>query len=192
MNKFFYYAFLLVFLSCNSTQSQEAKETILVPSEQVYPVRVVKADSPAVTDSSMNDTESSYLEETATYYIVIGDTRGSYGELRDKMFSMHGSFKIPIDTMGRSYDESKNLIALPENDEDDLFAVDYYPRRFPSATLSLEYLGLYQRKATEKTMALVTGIYENKSSADSAVSIFKQIEPKAFVVKTNMYIGCIH
>ncbi|WP_162056496.1 hypothetical protein [Pontibacter pamirensis] len=192
MNRFFQFAFLLVFLSCNSTQSQEAKEINLVTAEQAHPVGVAKADYSKAVDSSMSDTGSSYLEETATYYIVIADTSGSYKELREEMLSMHGSFKIPIDTMGRSYNESKNLIALPEDDEDEVFAGDYCPRRFPSTALSLEYLGLYQEKAAEKTMALVAGIYENKSSADSAVSVFRQIEQKAFVVRTDMYIGCIH
>ncbi|MBA9076623.1 hypothetical protein [Rufibacter quisquiliarum] len=58
--------------------------------------------------------------------------------------------------------------------------------------LSLEYLNLYQDKTQKKTMALVSGIYEKKASADSALAVLKQAAAKAFVVKTEMYIGCIH
>ena len=189
MNRLYQYTFLFVLASCDSTQTQES---VLVASVQPYPVGVARADAPISTDSSMSDMENSYVEETATYYVVIADTSGSYQKLYGQMLSLHGSSRIPIDTMGRSYDKSKNLIALPGDDEDDVFAGDYYPRRFPSAALSLEYLGLYQEKAAERAMALVAGIYEQQSDADRAVSAIRQLNKKAFVVKSDMYIGCIH
>jgi hypothetical protein len=81
---------------------------------------------------------------------------------------------------------------LPDNDEDEMYAGDYFPRRFPSHSLSLEYLALYYREAGEKTIALVTGIYETEKSADSSVAILQSIEKNVFKIKTNIYVGCLH
>jgi len=86
--------------------------------------------------------------------------------------------------MGRFYNKKKNLIALPDNDEDEIYAGDYFPRRFPSDNLSLEYLNFYQRQAAEKTIALVTGIYETEKSADSALTVLHKPEKKVFKIKS--------
>jgi len=127
-----------------------------------------------------------------SYIEVVADTNVNYYTLHQKMFGLSEQLAIPIDTLGRTFDSSKNLIALPENDEDELFAGDYYPRRFPSTTLSLEYLNLYEPTAGEKTVALVTGIFETQASADSALAMLKTAERNSFTVKANMYTGCIH
>jgi hypothetical protein len=128
----------------------------------------------------------------ATYFIVVADTNLDYSVLYDKMFMISKKLNITIDTMGRSYSEAKNLIALPENDEDDIYAGDYYPRRYPSGFLSLEYLNFYNTKAKEKTIALVSGIYQNEMSADSALAIINKIEKNSFKIKAEVYVGCMH
>ncbi|MHC2992899.1 hypothetical protein OB13_15415 [Pontibacter sp. HJ8] len=190
MSKTLQWLLFLILVSC-TTPSHEREKMNADPEESAMPVAAsaVSSTTPMLCTSEM---ESSYGEETATFYIVIADTGSSYQQLHSKMFAMNGVFKIPIDTMGRSYDAAKDLIALPEDDEDEVFAGDYYPRRFPSQTLSLEYLSLYQQKATEKTMALVAGIYESRNTADSALTVLEQFDKKAFMVETDMYIGCIH
>ncbi|WP_262490545.1 hypothetical protein [Hymenobacter sp. CRA2] len=38
---------------------------------------------------------------------------------------------LASDTLGRFFDEQKNLIRLPDDDEDELYAGDYFPRRCP-------------------------------------------------------------
>jgi hypothetical protein len=58
--------------------------------------------------------------------------------------------------------------------------------------MSLEYLVLYQNNASEKMIALISGIYETQHSADSALAIIKSEEPKALTIKTDMYMGCMH
>jgi hypothetical protein len=81
---------------------------------------------------------------------------------------------------------------LADNDEDEIYRGDYYPRRFPSDNLSLEYLTLYKPVSGDKTIAFVTGIYETKHSADSARQSIINIQPKTFVLKSEIYTGCIH
>ncbi|MBK6338753.1 MAG: hypothetical protein IPF63_03905 [Bacteroidetes bacterium] len=146
---------------------------------------------------SVVSTDNNQLEDTtdynnATYFVVVADTSLDYSTLHKKMFDLNSKLKIPIDTMGRFYNKTKNLIALPDNDEDEIYAGDYFPRRFPSHNLSLEYLNFYQRQAGEKTIALVTGIYETEKSADSALTVLHKTEKKVFKIKADIYVGCMH
>jgi 3'-phosphoadenosine 5'-phosphosulfate sulfotransferase (PAPS reductase)/FAD synthetase len=130
--------------------------------------------------------------DNATFFVVVADTSLDYSMLHKKMFDLNSKLKIPIDTMGRFYNETKNLIALPDDDEDEMYAGDYFPRRFPSDNLSLEYLDFYQRQAGEKTIALVTGIYETEKGADSAMAVLRTTEEKVFKIKADIYVGCMH
>ncbi len=176
------YLFLAVFLSACGTAPSERKEAV---SDTTHNQQT--ADSTYSSDST-GLAES----DNATYFIVIADTGRDYTTLRQKMSTINSQLHIPVDTMGRYYNETKDLIALPDNDEDEIYAGDYFPRRFPSEHLSLEYLSFYQKEAGNKTIALVTGIYETESSADSALSLLQKVESSAFKIKSDIYIGCMH
>jgi hypothetical protein len=155
----------------------------------------VKSDTTTTVRSQSpedDDTSDSAGHDIATYYVVVADTNLDYNFLHKEMLDLDGQFKIPIDSMGRFYNKAKNLIALPDNDDDEIYAGDYYPRRYPSENLSLEYLDFYQRPAGKKTIALVTGIYETEKSADSALRVLQQTERKVFKIKSEIYIGCMH
>lgn len=131
-------------------------------------------------------------EMTATYFVVVADTGRDYGLLHHKMLDLNKRLHISIDTLNRSYNPAKELIALPDNDADEIYAGDYFPRRFPGHFLSLEYLDFYQLAAGDKTMALVTGIYETKKSADSVLTLVQKAAKKAFTLKADIYVGCMH
>lgn len=133
-------------------------------------------------------------EQYMNAYIVISDTSQNYAELRQKMFALNGKLKAKIDTMGRGFSKDKNLICLPENSEDEIYAGYYLPRRYPSETLSLEYLNYYthEKKPTEGPIALVTIITDNKEKADQKLAEVKKYSDKAFIVKSQIYIGCLH
>lgn len=171
---------LLIWCSCNS--STQTKTTTLTSDS----LPIEKNDSYVATS---NHDE---LTETAIFYIVVNDTGLDYYQLRKQLFEIHDKNGQEIDTLGRYYNPSKKLIVLPDTDDDELYRGDYYPRRFPSKSLSLEYLTLYTPDALDKTIALVSGIYDNKLQADSAKNAFLTYQPKTFVVQANMYVGCLH
>ena len=127
-------------------------------------------------------------------YIVVSDTSQNYFELREKMFDLNQKLKAEIDTIGREFDKTKNLICLPENDEDEIYAGDYFPRRFPSETLSLEYLSYYLngKKPTEGTIALVVIITDNQEKAKKKLAEVKEYSNRAFIVNSTIYMGCMH
>jgi len=175
----------LIAFSCAREDKKEAPlQANATVSEGQLPT-----DTTAVTESEPpTDSSGDYQ----TMYVLVADTSAVYYPLHEKMFALHTSLKQEIDTMGRYYDRKLDKIILPEDDEDDIYAGDYYPRRYPSSSLSLEYLEMYSDKTNPKTIALVTGIYESEKSADSAFALLKEKAPKAFRLKAEIYVGCMH
>jgi hypothetical protein len=108
------------------------------------------------------------------------------------MYDIAALNKLVVDTMGRYYNMEKNLICLPDDSEDEIYAGSYFPRRFPSTHLSIEYLTVYKNNALEKTLALIGGIYETMGQAQSMAAKLKKNSPKVFVVRANIFIGCMH
>ncbi|MFM2000322.1 MAG: hypothetical protein RL204_2269 [Bacteroidota bacterium] len=167
---------------------------MVVPTDTAL---ITNDTSTSVVDSLELEGESESAVDTidydyATYFLVVADTSKDYFLLRKKMMNIHSKMNWPIDTMGRYFNKKKNEIVLPDDDEDELYAGSYFPRRFPTSDLSLEYLDFYQEKAGERTMALVAGIYETEQSADSALTIVRVFDKKAYKLKSEIFIGCMH
>jgi hypothetical protein len=185
MKIYFYILTIVLLTACGTTLTD--KNAVEVQSIKID--TTLHIQDTALTDSIIIEDTTDF--ENATYFVLVADTSLNYSVLHKKMFYLNRKLNIPIDTMGRYYNKTKNLIALPDDDEDDLYAGDYFPRRFPSDNLSLEYLDFYQRKATEKTIALVAGIYETEKSADSALTVLRKKEQKAFKIKADIFVGCL-
>lgn len=177
--------------ACKSKPAKTSQDTSKVKTVKVLPASYKENNkiTPANTDSAdLADQLNAY----ADYYVVIADTGNNYYSLRDKMFDISHTTGITIDTLDRFYNPKKDLIQLPDNyPEDDIYQGDYFPRRYPSQNLSLEYLDWYKDGAKAKTIALIRGIYENKTSADSALKVLESIQT-AFVIKSHIYVGCMH
>lgn len=160
---------------------------------QASPVATFKTDS-VTAFRSMDETNQadSAEDDYEQFLILIADTGKNYHLLDEQMYAISKRLQIPVDTLNRSYNAKKNLIALAEDDEDEQYAGDYAPRRFPSDYLSIEYLLVYRPDAGEKTMALVSGIYESRIQADSALRKLSSVHPGAFLLEANVFVGCIH
>ena len=94
--------------------------------------------------------------------------------------------------MNRYYNKRSGKLILSETDEDELYRGEYFPRRYPSATLSIEYLNAYFPEAPENVFVMVAGIYGNKSEANAAVKRWKSTFPKIRTQPAQVYIGCMH
>ncbi|MVO09124.1 hypothetical protein GOQ30_08115 [Flavobacterium sp. TP390] len=190
MKTYFIFLLLLLFYACN-----EKKENVVETQEIVSDSILKKQDSLEELKFTVEETPTDTLSEFSeieTFYVVVVDTSLNYAMLHQKMFDVHHKLTIPIDTMGRYYNPTKDLITLPEDDEDELYAGDYFPRRFPSETLSLEYLSIYKNNTNEKTIAVVSGIFEQEKKADSSLKEIQKVFPKTFKLKTEMFVGCLH
>ncbi|MEI8278171.1 MAG: hypothetical protein WCG87_00325 [Bacteroidota bacterium] len=143
------------------------------------------------TDSSQNaiaDTENDF----ADYYVAIVDKGYDYYALDRLMYSIGNALHMKVDTLGRYYNAIKKEIVLPENDEDEMYRGEYYPRRDGDDFLSIERTTLYDSTEKEGNMCLVAGLFTNKQSADSVLQAIKPISGNGYVVKASIYMGCLH
>lgn len=167
---------LLLFTSCgsNDTAHKQAPTTDSV-----------------ITDSSANSADYSDSEYD-TVYVVVLDTNQNYYILQEKMYPLAATLGLVIDTMNRYYDLEKDRIVLNENDEDEMYRGEYFPRRTESATISLEYYSLYDTAASEGNIALIAGLFYEQPGADSLLAIVRKVVPASFLKPARMYMGCIH
>lgn len=131
-------------------------------------------------------------DESATYYVVIADTSQSYAAVHQTLTDFQQASGLEIDSMGRYYNAGTGKLILPEDDEDEIYRGDYFPRRFPSTTLSIEYLAMYRPQSSETAFACVVGIYEKAADAKKVVRKWKSRFPKIYSQKADIYIGCMH
>ena len=142
-------------------------------------------------DSTVKIVEDEFLA-FQTYYIVCLDSSKNYRFLDKSMYFNAKTYDVTIDTAERSYNTKKDLIALADDAEDEIYAGEYYPRRFPSKHLSLEYLYIYDENINTQTIGLIAAICNERNKADSILTIFKPINPNSFVLKGKVYVGCMH
>jgi hypothetical protein len=188
MTRHIYIVLTVLLTACGTTSADKNEVNVTTKIDTTTSLQTTVTND----DGVVEDTTEYGNADNATYFVVVADTSQDYSALQKKMFDLNSKLQIPIDTMGRFYNKTKNLIALPDNDEDEVYAGDYFPRRFPSDNLSLEYLDFYQRRAGKKTIALVTGIYETENSADSALTVLHKTEKRVFKIKADIYVGCMH
>ena len=174
----------------NDTHRQKPNVVIESASKQTAPKQVNKENSVSVPKPPPNQEE--WAEEDDQYeelFVVFADTGQDYFALKRKMTDLSSLLVKEIDTMGRYYDRSKDRITLPEDDEDEIYAGDYFMRRFPSDDLSIEYLVAYYKPSGKNTMALMVGIYDDENVADSVCKLVKYTSKRAFSTKAEIYHG---
>lgn len=169
----------LFFVACG-TEASKKEAAVSVDSSSLM--------NDVISDTGLDDMPTEY----ENYYIVVADTSKDYQNLQSSMYELADKALYEIDTMNRYYDSEKDLICLPENDEDEMYRGDYFPRRSPSPTLSLEYMNFYKPSAGEKTIALVAGIYESESGANERLAEVKKVIKNAFVMRSEVFVGCMH
>jgi hypothetical protein len=186
--RIFYFTFFASsIIACGE---KPAAVAIVAPTKADYIIvdEPVHPDLDSIGTGEVLNEFSDYLD----LYVLVADTGTSYYNLRSIMISSAEKLEQEVDTMGREFNSEKNLIALPIDAEDEMWAGDYYPRRFASNFLSLEYLDYYEVNAGDSTIVIVSGIYDMEASADSALAKLKTVLPSARLIKTKLYQGCMH
>lgn len=175
----------LALAGCNN------KPAVVQTTHSADSVSLTPADTAYIPES---DTFST-LDEYADMYLVVVDTGSNYWQLEHTMFTLNSKLGLKIDTMGRYYNAGKNDVVLPDDDEDDIYAGSYFPRRYGDDFLSIENISYYRpglQTGAANTFLLISGLYDNPSSADSMAGIIKPYQPTVFVMKSKIYMGCMH
>ena len=183
----------LVFIGgCNDGKSTSTATTRTDSVATDTTRRAINTDTAKMPGAPITDTNEN-SEAYATYYIIVLDTGIQYYPLMRKMYAIAAALHCPVDTMNRHYDKKADDIVVADDDEDEMYRGEYYPRRETgSFLLSLEYNSTYIRDTKDKTIAIVAGISETTKDADSLLHVFKAHAPQAFVEKGSVYAGCMH
>jgi hypothetical protein len=138
---------------------------------------------------SMSDGDHDEMQEV---WVLVGDTSSNYFELDAEMYLWSGQLNWGIDTMERYYNREKKALVVSDKSEDEIYRGEYFPRRFGTETLSIEYLNTYTKFTTANTFALVFGIFESEDEAKKALNKSIKVSQRAFVLPSNLYMGCMH
>ena len=180
-------------MSCETSSTININEvTNQLPKTTSEEIDMLKDNGISMSDTISLDNRLNNSTEDQPYFLVIIDTNTNYWKLNKKMYDLFSIVDLTIDTLGRFYNAEKNLISLPEDDEDEVYAGEYIPRRFESTYLSLEYLNFYNPNSNKETITLIGGMYEDKKSADSLLTIINTVKQEAFLMKVNLFVGCMH
>lgn len=142
--------------------------------------------------------DSEQIEDYSTVqkvYVVIADTSQNYYELNSLMYELEKKLNLKVDTLGKTFNEKKNMICLPDEDEYQMYAGDYFPRRHSSDFLSLEYFDYYREanlRLEDKTIALVVLISSDETMAQKKLNKIKKNAKNAFIYEGKINIGCMN
>lgn len=185
--------FLCLLAFCSIAQSTN-KNAVVDTNKNKFGVDYTKMNS---VDTAVVQTDSTMAYQI--FYVVVADTSKNYFLLKNKMIALSKTMHVKIDMLYRTFNKKRNLICLPENAEDKIYAGQYFPRRYGNDFLSLEYIDYYTGASTfsfdtgtNRTIGLIVGLYSEKAVADSMVSILQHKSEKAFTIQANIYIGCMH
>lgn len=183
-------------------QTEEKRTVEILNKKQVVETYTIEDTiEPIITDidsiSTENETQKTEDEAIddfnfSSMYIVALDTSRNYAQLLRMMNEAKEKFNLKIDSLGRYYNAKKDLICLPDDAEDELYQGEYFPRRYPSEHLSIEYYEFFHPETSNKNMVLLAGIYDDKEDADSLFTLLKSEFPTAFTHISKIYIGCMH
>ena len=176
--------FLLLLIIASCGQPAPANES----PQQLKPL----ADTVVLTKDTVPD-ETSEEDLWEECYLVAADTGTDYYALRGMLEEIRELTGQGIDTFGRYYNAEKDSLILPEDDEDEMWAGAYFPRREMTPAGSIEYLDAYRRRDTSTRMLVaVAGLFADKSGADSTLALIRKKYQGAWVMKTELYMGCMH
>jgi hypothetical protein len=101
---------------------------------------------------------------------------------------------IPYDTRGMVFDDERGLI-WPDNDEDDIWAGQYAPRRddtagCPSGCVTVERSSAYTN--FEPGLYIVVAGIVDREEARERLTMARRYAPYAYVKQTVLYMGCMH
>lgn len=195
-NYLFLFSVLFV-LACNDNPVTNPEQKLSDSAGMIS--ESVPVDSLLTTENTIeNNIEADSMEavdanpDIETLYVLIADTGKNYAILNSQMYAIAKQTQWQVDTLGRYFNTKKNKIVLREDDSDELYAGEYFPRRFPSTTLSMEYMDTYTPGANEAMMGIVAGIFEKQADGEKALQTIKAFCTNARLVKADIYVGCIH
>lgn len=149
-----------------------------------------KTDSVQVVVDQMID------ESTVTRFVVLGGVSIDFDylhKLSKKIGKVTGENYY---SNGLVYDKKRGMI-VPDTSSDEIYAGNYFPRRYAEEGISIEMLWYYTTPqgsfgSSDKRMVIITGIFATKTEAEANLKKVKKVNSNAYINKVNIYMGCMH
>ena len=127
---------------------------------------------------------------TVEMYIVVLSQSDDYAGLVKRAKGISSDTGIKYDGEGMVYDPKRGLI-IPDDSDDDMWAGSYYPRRYDSRFISIEYSKYYLDKPKGKYA--IIGFMDMKArEAKRMHQWFQKYVPDAVYSHKPFWQGCIH
>jgi len=159
------------------------------------------------TAAQDSQTDGEYVAENQyeLNYVVAVAEGYDYDSLRKVALETSELLNFKFDTLDRYFNKTRKKIVLPDNYEDDMWAGEYYFRRFRDSVVSIEMRSAYIDTLTQKNekamtkfysdtlkMFVFANMYNTKKQADSLSKILKPKFKQTTVIPTEIYMGCMH
>jgi hypothetical protein len=136
--------------------------------------------------------------EVRDKYLVILCAEREFGSAKREAERISMLSGVQFSMNGRVWDSRRGLI-LPDECGDPIYCGEYLPRRYNELHLmptnppyiSVEKSEAYPRLQKGYYIAL-GAICDSNEEAERELLKFKPFAPKAYVAKTEIYMGCIH
>jgi hypothetical protein len=137
--------------------------------------------------------------EVLDKYLVILCAEREFDFVKHEAEKVSIASGVQFSMNGRVWDSNRGLI-VPDNCEDPMYCGEYLPRRYngldlttanPAGYISVEKSEAYPNVQKGYYIALAA-ICDSHEDAEKELLKFTPFAPKAYVAKTQIYMGCIH
>jgi hypothetical protein len=149
------------------------------------------------TDAEEGETE--VPSEVRDKYLVILCAEREFSSAKQEGERVSLLSGVQFSMRGHVWDSNRGLI-LPDDCEDPIYCGEYALRRYnqldltttnPAGYISIEKSEAYPHLQKDYYMALAA-ICDSHEDAEKELLKFKPFAPKAYVAKTQIYMGCMH
>jgi hypothetical protein len=148
--------------------------------------------------NSLNEIDAFVRSQTYDKYLIILCAEREFSTSKQEAERVSGLAGVPFSMNGRVWDPNRGLI-LPDVCDDPSYCGEYLPRRYNELHLTDNSVGYISVEKSEAYPGLPNGNYiavaailSSNDEAEKELLKFKPFAPKAYVAKTEIYMGCIH
>lgn len=142
-------------------------------------------------------------DETQLYHIVCVEEGDNYRSLRETGLKVSKFLGFKFDSLERYYDKRKKRVVLPKDHPDEIYAGEYFFRRYNDDFVSIEMRNAYPDPSLKDDgnsffysdttkMFVFAAMYCEKKEADKLANTLKKQFKNTIVISSNIYMGCMH
>lgn len=180
------------------------EQTVAVTSTfDTVAIESVLTDTVTKKDTIVDGGDDQSGNEMQLYHIVCVEESDDYAALHATGLKVSKFLGFKFATLERYYNTSKKRVVLPNDHPDDIYAGEYFFRRYGDDFVSIEMRNAYPDPSLKEDgstfffsdttkMFVFAAMYGEKKQADSLANILKKQFRSTKVIASEIYMGCMH